>query len=143
MTVVIGGAGARSYARRMASADDVQRLAAALKRPRAGYVTRLQALRADLAPTAGEASRQLGLFLDRVGDLTLDELAELHRETFPRGAAGGVLPLAAVLARAPASSGQARSALVQLAPLLDRLTGDRNPFACVVRALCCLLLART
>jgi nitrate reductase assembly molybdenum cofactor insertion protein NarJ len=127
----------------MAPADDVQRLAAALQRPRAGYVTRLEALRADLAATAGEASRQLGLFLDRVGDLTLEELAELHRETFPRGAPGGIVPVATALARAPASGGEARGALLQLSPHLDRLTDDRNPFAYVVRALCCLLLSRT
>lgn len=98
----------------------MQRVAAALERPRAGYVAAIEAARRQIGDRSGEAARQLGLFVDRIGDLTRDELRELHDETF----AG----------RTPAAT------LAALAPLLDRLERDRNPFAHLVRALCCLLL---
>jgi nitrate reductase assembly molybdenum cofactor insertion protein NarJ len=142
MTAVIGAATRRSYPREMASPDDVQRLAAALKRPRAGYVKRLNTVQIGLTSKSGEAARQLGLFVDRIGDLSLDELGELYVETFERSDLSGTTPLVTRLARSPVSGEEARMALRELAPTLEQLNHERNPFVYVVRALCCLLLAR-
>jgi len=127
----------------MAARDDVQRVAATLARPRAGYLRRVRAHAAALATRSGEAARQLGLFADRIGDLGTAELQELHDETF--GPHGGVADAASVgvqLSRHHASAAEARLALDMYARMLDRLEADRNPFAFVVRALCCVLLAR-
>lgn len=142
MTAVIGAAARRSYPPWMASPDDVQRVAAALKRPRAGYVKRLNTLRIGLISKSGEAARQVGLFIDRIGDLSLEELGELYAETFERSELAGIAPLVSRLARSPASCEEARLALRELAPTLERLNRERNPFVYVVRALCCLLLSR-
>ena len=127
----------------MTARDDVQHVAALLVKPRAGYVRRVDAARAALSPQACEALRQLGMFVDRVGDLSTDELRELYDETFRRGRPTAVEPLAARLARRPTGSDDAREALRELTPLLERLDADRNPFAHVVRSLCCRLLDRT
>ena len=126
----------------MAAREDVQRVAAALERPRAGYVKRVQAARNAVAPHACEAVRQLGLFVDRIDDLSTEELRELYDETFRRDPSTRIEPLVARLTRRPTDATEAQDALRELTPLLERLDTDRNPFAHVVRALCCRLLAR-
>lgn len=126
---------------RMPVIDDIQRVAAALERPRAGYLRRLDAARQMMAPPSAEASRQLEVFVDRVGDLTPEELRELHAETF-RGEALAVRRLLARLTRTRTDGAEADAAVSALAPLLERLDAERNPFAYVVRSLCCLLLRR-
>jgi nitrate reductase assembly molybdenum cofactor insertion protein NarJ len=120
----------------------VQRVAAALGRPGAGYLKRVRAHASAVAPHSGEAARQLGLFADRVSDLATAELQELHDETFGAGRAEGAAREAMRLARQRISPSGVPGALDMLAPLLDRLDADRTPFAFVVRALCCVLLAR-
>ena len=84
----------------------------------------------------------MGLFAERVGDLTLDELRELYNETFGAEPMARIEPLVHQLASRHSDAVDARIAVNVLAPLLDRLEADRNPFAHVVRALCCLLLSR-
>ena len=126
----------------MAAREDVQRVAAALERPRAGYVKRVQAARNAVAPHACEAVRQLGLFVDRIDDLSTEELRELYDETFRRDPSTRIEPLVARLTRRPTDATEAQDALRELTPLLERLDTDRNPFAHVVLALCCRLLAR-
>ena len=126
----------------MTARDDVQRVAATLERPRAGYRERFERARQGLKMGSGEIGRQLGLFSDRIGELTLDELRELYDETFGRPPLTGVGLLASRLAREPASRDDDREAVDALAPVLDRLEADRNPFSHVVRALCCVLLVR-
>lgn len=142
MTAVIGGAHGRLYRRDMPAREDVQRLAAALERPRGGYVKRVQAARNAFAPHACEAARQLGAFVDRIGDLSTEELRELYDETFRRDTSTPIEALVARLARHRTDAAMAREALRELTPLLERLDTDRNPFAYVVRALCVGLLAR-
>ena len=88
-----------------------------------------------------EASRQLEVFLDRVGDLTADELRELYAETFG-GEASAVRRLLVRLARTPNDGVESATAVAALGPLLERLEAERNPFAYVVRSLFCLLLLR-
>lgn len=127
----------------MTARDDVQHVAALLARPRRGYARRVEAVRAALSPQACEALRQLGMFVDRVGDLSTDELHELYDETFRRGPPTALEPLVARLARRPTDGEDAREALRELTPLLERLDADRNPFAHVVRSLCCRLLDRS
>ena len=127
----------------MLARDDIQAVAAALKRPRAGYVEQIVRARMAAAGRSGEAARQLEVFVDRIGDLTIDEIRELHDETFRRGSLTEIGPVAVCLVRRPASAADARAALNVLAPALDQLEGNRNPFAYVVRALCCLLMARS
>ena len=141
MIGVIGASRVSRYRAHMTSRDDVQRVAAALERPRAGYVAAIERARKAMAGRSGEASRQLGVFIDRVGDLTGDELRELYDETFDAGAP--LDTLTSQLTSRPAARADDAAALAVLTPLLDRLERDRNPFACLVRALCCLLLART
>jgi nitrate reductase assembly molybdenum cofactor insertion protein NarJ len=126
----------------MAVRDDVQRVAAALTRPGAGYVQRIRADATVIAARSGEAARHLGLFVERVADLTTDELRELYDETFGHGPLDDVGPLASRLASHRTGTAEARVALDAFARMLDRLEADRNPFAWVVRALCCVLLAR-
>jgi len=125
----------------MTARDDIQRVAMALTRPRAGHLDRLERARHAMAAKSGEVARQLGVFVDRVEDLTIDELRELYDETFRDTALADVQPLAARLARAPATGAEARTAVNALALALDRLEANRNPFSHVVRALCCALLA--
>lgn len=126
----------------MAARDDVQRVAAALARPRTGYLKRVKADGTAIAARSGEAARQLGVFADRIADLTIAELRELHQETFGEGALENTGALAIRLARHRTDAADARLALDVLARVLDRLEADRNPFAYVVRALCCVLMAR-
>jgi nitrate reductase assembly molybdenum cofactor insertion protein NarJ len=127
----------------MTARDDIQRVAAVLERPRAGYLERVGRARTRLKPGAVEIVRQLGLFSDRIADLTLDELRELHDETFGRTPLADAGALLLRLARQRVSASEAHDAVNALAPMLDRLEADRNPFAHVVRALCCVLLVRT
>lgn len=126
----------------MAARDDVQRVAAALARPRTGYLKRVKADGTAIAARSGEVARQLGVFADRIADLTIAELRELHQETFGEGALENTGALAIRLARHRTDAADARLALDVLARVLDRLEADRNPFAYVVRALCCVLMAR-
>jgi nitrate reductase assembly molybdenum cofactor insertion protein NarJ len=125
----------------MAARDDIQRVAAALEKPPTGYVKRLETVQKAMATRSREASRQLGVFVERVVDLTTEELRELHDETF-RDEKPVIRPLITRLAHRRTCRDEAGAALRALAPLLDRLEADRNPFAYVVRSLCCLLLDR-
>jgi nitrate reductase assembly molybdenum cofactor insertion protein NarJ len=142
MTTVIDATAVRTYRRDVAARDELQLVAAALERPRAGYMKRVQAARDAVAPYAGEAARQLVVFGDRLADLSTEELGELYDETFRRDPSTRIEPLVARLTRRPADVAEAQDALRELTPLLERLDADRNPFAYVVRALCCRLLAR-
>jgi nitrate reductase assembly molybdenum cofactor insertion protein NarJ len=126
----------------MAARDDVQRLAAALERPREGYLARLETTRTTLPPACGDAARQLVVFIDRIADLTTEQLGELYDETFRRDPATTIEPLATRLARRRTRPEDAPAALGILASRLDRLQADRNPFEHLVRALCCALRAR-
>ena len=119
---------------------DVRRLASALRRPRAGYVGRIDRARKAVAGRSVEAARQLDVFLGRIADLTIDDLRELYDETFFRRGRNEIDPAVHRLAVAPAGPLEARTALEALTPLLERLEADRNPFAYVVKALCCVLL---
>jgi len=125
----------------MPDADDVQRVAAMLQRPRAGYLRRLGVARQTLAVEAGEVSRQLEIFADRVGDLTAAELRELHDETFHNEGAE-IHRLLGRLVRTRTAGAAAGAAVSALEPLLARLDAERNPLSHVVRSLCCLLLQR-
>jgi nitrate reductase assembly molybdenum cofactor insertion protein NarJ len=122
----------------MAARDDIQRVAAALERPRRGYVKRLEQTRRALAARSSDAAHQLGMFADRVAELTIDELGELYDETF-RADEAAIAPLVQRLVRARTLRLDASAALMALAPLLDRLEAERNPHAHAVRALCCVL----
>ena len=135
----------------MAARSDVQRVAEALVRPRAGYIARLERARAAIGGRSGEAARLLAVFITRVGDLTTDELRELYDETFgvrPQRRTVGrsrestaIWPVATRLAHLPPGPADVGDALSTLTQLLPRLEADRNPFAYAVKALCCLLLA--
>ena len=125
----------------MPAADDIQRVARALESPRAGYARHLKETHRAIATAAAEAAGQLQIFIERVGDLTSEELRELNVETF-RGESSTVRRTLARLATARTDGGGAATALDALDPLLGRLETERNPFAYVVRALCCLLLRR-
>lgn len=125
----------------MPAADDIQRVAAVLQRPRAGYLRRLDTARQMLPAGAGEVSRQLEIFADRVGDLTAEELRELHDETFHNEGAE-IHRLLGRLVRTRTDGAAAGAAVSALEPLLVRLDAERNPLAHVVRSLCCLLLQR-
>ena len=126
----------------MAAQDDLQRIAAALQRPDARYRSRMERNAAALASHAGDAARQLSLFADRVAELSTAELQELHDETFGPGRAEHAASVAHDLRRHRTSPEDARVALDTFTRLLERLDADRNPFTLVVRALCCVLLAR-
>jgi nitrate reductase assembly molybdenum cofactor insertion protein NarJ len=141
MTVVIGRGAGGGYRGDMAVDGDVQRLARALHRPRDGYVGRLDRTRRAVAARSAEAARQLEVFLGRVSDLTIDELHEVYDETFRHGGPNEIGPAVLRLAHAPPRPEDSRAALEALAPMLERLEADRNPFAYVVKALCCVLLA--
>jgi hypothetical protein len=122
--------------------DDIQLVATALLKPRADYVPRLVGAREALATRSVDVARQLGVFLDRISDLNVEELRELHRETFSGPSSAELSTTAGRLVADPASGLDARRAIGVLTLALSRLDGDRNPFAYVVRALCLLLLAR-
>jgi nitrate reductase assembly molybdenum cofactor insertion protein NarJ len=127
----------------MNAADEVQSVAAALERPGTDYRERLErAARAVTMARSGEAARQLGVFAERVRDLTVDELLELYDETFGRPTARDFQAIVRRLMRASAGPDDAAAATGALVPVLDRLEAARNPFAYAVKALCCLLLAR-
>ena len=142
MIAVIGTISALAYRHTMAGPDDIQRVAATLERPEADYWERLELARAATMARSGEAARQLGVFAERIRDLTIDELPELYDETFRRGSLTGIEPLTRRLARRSADSADARTAVNALVPALDHLEADRNPFAYAVKALCCVLLVR-
>jgi nitrate reductase assembly molybdenum cofactor insertion protein NarJ len=124
----------------MPDADDIQRVALALESPGAGYLQHLKETQRSIAQ-AVEAARQLEVFIERVGDLTGEELCELHVETF-RGESPVVRRIHERLARGRIAGRDAAAAVSGLEPLLVRLDAERNPFAYVVRSLCCLLLRR-
>lgn len=125
----------------MSGTDEIQRVAAVLERPRAGYMKRLASAQRAAVTSSGEASRQLAVFADRIADLTLDELRELYEETF-RGDQAGIEPLVQRLVGEHTGAREAEAALQALAPLRDRLELQRNPHGCAVRSLCCLLSQR-
>jgi hypothetical protein len=116
MTAVICIDQMSAYRRVMTARDDIQRLAAMLERPGDDHLARIEGAQHTIAGAlgSGESARQLGVFAERIADLT-------SRRT---------------------TCAEARASLNALAPALDRLEADRNPFAYVVRALCCALLAR-
>ena len=120
--------------------DDIRRVAQALERP-ARDLRRLHEARQAIARRSVEASRQLAVFVDRVGDLTADERRELYAETF-RGSAPAVRQLVVRLARTRTDGAGAGADAAALGPLLERLEAERNPYAYVVRSLCCLLVLR-
>ena len=126
----------------MIAADEVQSVAATLERPGADYGERLERARAVTMTRSGEAARQLGVFAERVRDLTLDELLELYDETFGRPTARDVQAIVRRLMRSSAGAEDAAAAIGALVPVLDRLEAARNPFAYAAKALCCVLLAR-
>jgi hypothetical protein len=97
--------------------------------------------RAAAAVASGEAARQLDVFAGRIAGLTTEELRELHDETFAVPSVAAIGGLVTALAREGSALPEARGAADALAPALERLELDRNPFTYVVRALCCLLLA--
>jgi nitrate reductase assembly molybdenum cofactor insertion protein NarJ len=140
MTDVIGASLAGGYRGRMPVQGDVQRLARALQRPHAGYAERIDRTRKAVAGRSVEAARQLEVFIGRISDLTIDELREVYDETFHPGGPNALGPAVDSLAHGAAGQPEVRAALDVLTPLLDRLDADRNPFAYVVRALCCVLL---
>ena len=139
MTAVIAGRGGCRYRETVATLTNAARVAAALAKPGDGYVAGLDDACETIREESLEAARHLAMFLNRVRDLRLDELQELHAETFERGrcAADPVAELACVLT----SSADAGTVLDAIVSALPRLDSDRNPFACAVRALACLLLA--
>jgi nitrate reductase assembly molybdenum cofactor insertion protein NarJ len=122
--------------------NDVQSVAAALLKPRADYLSRLAGTRDAIASRSAEGARQLTVFLDRISDLSVEELRELHDETFNRRLPAELSGTAGRLAARPATARDVRRALDVLTLALSRLDADRNPLAYVVRALCFLLLAR-
>jgi nitrate reductase assembly molybdenum cofactor insertion protein NarJ len=142
MIAVIGAGSRPAYCRSMIAADEVQSVAATLERPEADYGERLQRARTVTMARSGEAARQLGVFAERVHDLTLDELLELYDETFGRPTARDVQAIVRRLMRSSAGPEDAGAAIGALVPVLDRLEAARNPFAYAVKALCCVLLAR-
>lgn len=125
----------------MPVADDIQRVAAMLQRPRPTYLRRLDEARQMLAARSGEVSRQLEIFADRVGDLTAEELRELYDETF-RDEDLAIRRTLGRLVRTRTDDAAAGRALSALQPLLARLDAERNPLVHVARSLCCLLLQR-
>jgi len=141
MTAVIASHLTTGYLHEMAAKDDIQWVAAALERPTIGYVKRLAQTQRTMAARSGEASRQLGVFIDRIADLTIEELRELHDETF-RADEATIRPLVERLVRRQTSCLEASAALTTFAGLLARFESERNPHAYVVRALCVVLLGR-
>ena len=125
----------------MRVADDIQRVAEMLQRPRPTYLRRLDEALQILAGRSVEVSRQLEIFADRVGDLTAEELRELYDETF-RDEDVAIRRTLGRLARTRADDAAAGTAVSALQPLLARLDAERNPLAYVVRSLCWLLLQR-
>jgi phytoene dehydrogenase-like protein len=94
------------------------------------------------APVCGGVIRT-----DRVGDFVIDTgpdtlLAHKPAALAP-GAWNDVERLTRRLVRRPAGRADAGAAISALVPILDHLEAERNPFAYVVKALCCVLLART
>ena len=141
MIVVIAVTSAWPYGGAMAARSDVQRVAEVLVRPRAGYIARLDRARAAIGGRSAEAARLLGMFVNRVGDLSTDELGELYDETFPNRESTAIWRVARRLTHLPPGAADVRDALSTLTQLLPRLEVDRNPFVYALKALCCLLLA--
>jgi nitrate reductase assembly molybdenum cofactor insertion protein NarJ len=125
----------------MRVADDIQRVAAMLQRPRPTYLRRLDETLQMLAGRSFEVSRQLEIFADRVGDLTAEELRELYDETF-RQEDSAMRRTLGRLVRTRTDDAGAGAAVTALQPFLARLDAERNPLAHVVRSLCWLLLQR-
>jgi nitrate reductase assembly molybdenum cofactor insertion protein NarJ len=114
-------------------------LALLLVRPGSGYRRQLAAAGRAFESVGGEGARQFGEFVRRVSDLSLDEFKELYDETFPHGCPLDVAALTQP-ATTPSLPSEAREALDIAILMLERLEHARNPFAWLVRALCCLLL---
>jgi nitrate reductase assembly molybdenum cofactor insertion protein NarJ len=114
-------------------------LALLLVRPGSGYRRQLAVAGRAFESVGGEGARQFGEFVRRVSDLSLDEFKELYDETFPHGCPLDVAALAHP-APTPSLPSETREALDVAILMLERLEHARNPFAWLVRALCCLLL---
>jgi nitrate reductase assembly molybdenum cofactor insertion protein NarJ len=125
----------------MRVADDIQRVAVLLQRPRPAYLKRLDEALQVLAGRSVEVSRQLEIFADRVGDLTAEELRELYDETF-RNEDPAIRRTLGRLVRSRTDDAAAGAAVSALQPFLARLDAERNPLAHIVRSLCWLLLQR-
>jgi len=115
-------------------------LAPLVTRPAADYHARLDRARAEAATPHPEAARHMGLFGDRLTDLTTEELDELYRETFT-SAEQAALADAAELFVAGSDGHRAVLALPVFEQLLPSLAAARNPFTLLFKALCCLLIA--
>ena len=126
----------------MAARDGIRRVASILRAPDATYGRHVEAARRAAGAEAGEAGRQMAVFAERIAGLSVSELIELHDETFRRPPLASVAPLAEWLVHAPPDPAGARTALEALAPALDRLEAERNPYSYALKALCCLLLMR-
>jgi hypothetical protein len=124
----------------MATLDAARLIAAVLLRPTDGYLPAVDAARRAAATRSVEAARQLEVFTDRVGDLTLDELRELYDETFASPSTAAVVGLARHLSSEAPAADTLRVGIGLMAGAIERLDTDRNPFAYAARALFCLLL---
>jgi nitrate reductase assembly molybdenum cofactor insertion protein NarJ len=102
------------------------------------YGADLERARAEATRHHLEAARHLGLFDERLRDLAPDELEELYRETFSPAEQAALAGAAGAMAGSPAS---AEAALAVLERLLPRLSVERNPYAPLFKAICCLLIA--
>jgi len=125
----------------MAATEDLERLAAVMVRPDEGYLGRIEQMRDALVSRQGEASRQLGVFASRLAGLSVEELQELFDETFDHRAATTLIALAGQLSQTQADRVPVLDVLVTIERLLPALEADRNPFAYLFKAICCLLLA--
>jgi nitrate reductase assembly molybdenum cofactor insertion protein NarJ len=122
----------------MSDASGLRALAAVLERPEADYPARLAQAGRAAGRQSIEAARQLDVFASRIADLSVEELQELYDETFAAGRASAVAAVAHEMAHN--GTPDQRETIDVLAPALTRLDADRNPFAYVVKALCCVLL---
>jgi nitrate reductase assembly molybdenum cofactor insertion protein NarJ len=124
----------------MSDASSLRAVATVLERPAGDYGVRLAQAGRAAGRRSIEAARQLDVFASRVADLSVEELQELYDETFAAGRASAVADVAHAMTHAGRAPGRCE-AIDVLAPALVRLDADRNPFAYVVKALCCLLLS--
>lgn len=117
-------------------------LAALISPPLPDYLESLDRVRAAVATadlaSGGEAVRHFGRFLERVRDLDAEELAELYSVSFTPANAESLQRAAGDLRRS--GCGACPRVLPVLEELLTPLEIDRNPFAGLFKALCCLLL---
>lgn len=122
-----------------------QLLASLFACPTPAYRGRLETCIATLGGEHVQVAEQVQRFADLLADLSDPELVELHTQTFVGDGDSGEA-LAAMLdelAQASPSAGRLYARIVLLPELehhLARLEYDRNPFAYLARAACCLLI---